>query len=156
MFPLKTRCSKTWIIVSGRPPSARQNHRRHRVQRCWEIRSKKTATKPSVKGRHYLEFLMIRLTPHSPPIVEILAQNIINERDTCMLMVLKCVSIKSDTREPEIFHKPALLADLKAVGLWKSGRNMAFLDDRVVNLDATSYSPLYSTIFRSIKLMKNK
>lgn len=71
---------------------------------------------------------MIRLTPRPPLIVEILVQNIINERDTCMIMVLKCVSIKSDSREAEIFHKPALSADLKAVGLWKSGINIAFLD----------------------------
>lgn len=60
-----------------------------------------------MKGRHYFEFLMIRLTPRPPQIVEILAQNIINERDTCMIMVLNCVSIKSDIREAEIFHKPA-------------------------------------------------
>lgn len=97
-----------------------------------------------MKGRHYLEFLLIRLTPRSPLIVEILAQNIMNERDTCMIMVLKWVSIESDIREAEIFHKPALLADLKAAGLWKSGRNIAFLDYRIVNLDVTSYSPLYS------------
>lgn len=59
-------------------------------------------------------------------------------------MVLKCASIKSDIREAEIFHKPGLLADLKAVGLWNPGRNIAFLDYRIVNSDATSYSPLYS------------
>lgn len=76
-----------------------------------------TATKPSVKGRPYLEFLMIRLTPRPPLIVEILVQNMINERDTCMIMVLKCVSIMSDIREAEILHKPALLADLKAGSL---------------------------------------
>lgn len=60
---------------------------------------------------------MIRLTPRLPLIVEILAQNMINERDTCMIMVLKCVSIMSDIREAEILHKPALLADLKAGSL---------------------------------------
>lgn len=61
-----------------------------------------------------------------------------------MIMVLKWESIKSDIREAEIFHKPALLADLKAVGLWKFGRNIAFLDYRIVNLDVTFYSPIYS------------
>lgn len=61
-----------------------------------------------------------------------------------MIMVPKCVRIKSDIREAEILHKPALLADFKAVGLWKSGRNIVFLDCRIVNPDATSYSPLCS------------
>uniref|UniRef100_A0A8D8SFY5 Uncharacterized protein n=2 Tax=Cacopsylla melanoneura TaxID=428564 RepID=A0A8D8SFY5_9HEMI len=53
-------------------------------------------------------------------------------------LAFQCVNREPVIQEADGIHTPALIADVKIVGLWENGRT-AFLDYRIINPDAPSY-----------------
>lgn len=60
------------------------------------------------------------------------------DRSFAEMLKLASVSCEPVVCEATGLDTPALIADVKVIGLWEYGRN-TLLNERIVNLDAPSY-----------------
>lgn len=96
----------------------------------------------NVRVSHALNFKKGSLVKHG-------RDDLRNNGAQMSVLIYPYVSCEPVLRESEDLHAPALVKDLKIVGLWETGKER-FLDSGILNPDAPSY------VFQDLKTVLNQ